>query len=86
MSHQNPSCGLGEKLQQTLFLKMLESALAHFIQNKLYLQYIFIISLYSYILSFFYVILARKADMYKTALNVDNDSGNIFERFPYNLL
>ena len=65
---------------------MLESALAHFIQNKLYLQYIFIISLYSYILSFFYVILARKADMYKTALNVDNDSGNIFERFPYNLL
>ena len=51
---ENPSWGFREKLQQTFFLEnaitednmsLRASALAHFIQNKLYLQYIFIILL-----------------------------------------
>ena len=54
LSHENPSCGLRERLQQTVFhenpisedkTSLRTSALAHFIQNKLYLQYIFIILL-----------------------------------------
>ena len=45
------------------------SALTHFIQNKLYLQYIFILILDEYFLSFFEVILSRKAYRCKTALN-----------------
>ena len=53
-SNENPSCRFREKLQKTFFLEngitedkmsLRTSALAHLIQNKLYLQYIFIILL-----------------------------------------
>ena len=48
---RSPSCGPSERLQQAVFLEnvitedkmsLKTSALAYFIQNKLYLQYIFI--------------------------------------------
>ena len=54
LSHENPSCGLRERLRQTVFLEnaisvnnmsLRTTPLSHFIQNKLYLQYIFIILL-----------------------------------------
>ena len=53
LAHENQSCGLREKLRQTFVenaiteneMSLRTSALAHFIQNKLYLQYIFIILL-----------------------------------------
>ena len=62
LSHENPSCGPRERLRQAVFLEnaitedkmsLRTSALAYFIQNKLYFQYIFIIyfKIYFFILS-----------------------------------
>ena len=54
LSHKNPSCGPRERLRQAVFsenaitedkMSLRVSALASFIQNKLYLLYIFIILL-----------------------------------------
>ena len=61
MSHENLSRGPRERLREAVFLEnaitedkmsLRTSALAPFIQNKLYLQYIFIFAFFFYYISY----------------------------------